>query len=69
MRDQLERYAEERKGQFKLWHTISANSKPEGWKYDAKRLDEGMMRQHLFPAESSVGAFVSVVLDSRGWEI
>lgn len=58
MRAELERYAHERKSQFKLWHTTSAESKPDGWKYDAKHLDEAMMRAHLFAAEDGVAAFM-----------
>ncbi|KZV93843.1 molybdopterin binding oxidoreductase [Exidia glandulosa HHB12029] len=58
MHEELEQYAAEREGQFKLWHTIGKDSKPDGWKYDARHLDEDMMREHLFPVAADVGAFM-----------
>jgi nitrate reductase (NAD(P)H) len=57
MANELQKYADERPEQFKLWHTVS--EAPDKWKYDSRQLDEDMMRQHLFPAEEGVATFVS----------
>jgi hypothetical protein len=68
MADDLERYANEHPEQFKLWHALS--DAPEGWKYDKKRLDEDMMREHLFAAAEGVATFVSDPLREQcavGW--
>lgn len=66
--DELEQYRkqEEAKGEgsrFKLWYTLTGDDKPEDWKYGSERLDENMLREHLFGLETdgdkkSVGVFL-----------
>ncbi|EIN07313.1 hypothetical protein PUNSTDRAFT_121467 [Punctularia strigosozonata HHB-11173 SS5] len=52
MRDELQKYADDRPDQFKLWHVVA--KVPDDWKYDTGRLNEDIMREHFFPAGDDV---------------
>jgi len=48
LHEELEKYAEEHKDQFKLWFTLSKAPEEGEWKYSVGHLDEQMMRDHFF---------------------
>ncbi|TFY58429.1 hypothetical protein EVJ58_g6427 [Rhodofomes roseus] len=54
MRDELQKYADEKPDKFKLWHVLSSPPKDREWKYSEGRLDQKMMEQHFYPAEDGV---------------
>ncbi|KAI0369801.1 hypothetical protein BV20DRAFT_996285 [Pilatotrama ljubarskyi] len=58
MRDTLQKSSEDHPARFKLWHVLT--SPPEGWKASSRPilLTTGCRKQHLYPYEQGVAAFV-----------
>eukprot|EP01111_Echinosteliopsis_oligospora_P007133 TRINITY_DN2177_c0_g3_i1.p1 TRINITY_DN2177_c0_g3~~TRINITY_DN2177_c0_g3_i1.p1 ORF type:complete len:948 (+),score=270.77 TRINITY_DN2177_c0_g3_i1:99-2942(+) len=57
LRKELDELAEQHK-RFKLWYTISDDSKSKDWKYGKGRITKDMLEEHLFPSGEFAFAFV-----------
>jgi len=58
LRSELDNLAKEHKDRFKVWYTISSVKECPGWKYSIGRINEHMIREHIYSSSEHSVAFV-----------